>query len=182
MPFAGHVQPMAAVAGELARRGHEVIAYTGAKYGSRFADAGATWLPWERAPDFEESDLAATFPRVTDGRGPRAVTANLEHVFLRTGMGQARDLLAAGPFDLLVSDQLAIGSALAAERTGTPWASVALVPLGLPSRALPPFGLGLRPLRGPLGRVRDAALRRVTALALGRRMDAVAAEVRASLD
>src|SRR5689334_25328841 len=115
MPMAGHVQPLAAVAAELARRGHEVVGYTGAKYGPRFAATGATWLPWEQAPDFEESDLPATFPAVTDGRGPRAVTANLEHVFLRTGAGQARDLLAAGPFDLLVSDQLAIGSALSSE-------------------------------------------------------------------
>ncbi|WP_448623718.1 glycosyltransferase [Geodermatophilus sp. URMC 64] len=182
MPFAGHVAPMAAVAAELARRGHDVVAYTGRKYGPRFADVGATWLPWEQAPDFDESDLAATFPAVTHGRGPRAVTANVEHVFLRTAAGQARDILAAGPFDLLVSDQLAGGSALAGEASGTPWASVALVPLGLPSRDLPPFGLGLRPGRGPLGRVRDAALRRIAALALGRRLDAVAAEVRASLD
>jgi UDP:flavonoid glycosyltransferase YjiC (YdhE family) len=181
MPFAGHVQPMAAVAAELVRRGHDVVAYTGAAYGQRFAGVGAGWLPWKEAPDFDERDLSATFPQVTDGRGPRAVTANLEHVFVRTGVGQARDLLAAGPFDLLVSDQLAIGSALAAERTGTAWASVALVPLGLPSRDLPPTGLALLPGRGVPGRVRDAALRRVSHLLLGRRLDGVAAEVRASL-
>jgi UDP:flavonoid glycosyltransferase YjiC (YdhE family) len=181
MPFAGHVPPMAAVAAELTRRGHEVVAYTGTKFGSRFADVGATWLPWEQAPDFEETDLAATFPQVTDGRGPRAVTADVEHVFLRTAAGQARDILAAGAFDLLVSDQLAGGSALAAEKSGTPWASVALVPLGLPSRDLPPFGPALRPMGGPVGRVRDAALRRVSYLLLGRRLDAVAAEVRSSV-
>ncbi|MGY1809238.1 nucleotide disphospho-sugar-binding domain-containing protein [Blastococcus sp. SYSU D00669] len=181
MPFAGHVQPMAAVAAELVRRGHEVVAYTGRKYGGRFADVGAVWLPWEQAPDFEESDLAATFPEVTHGRGLRAVTANVEHVFLRTAAGQARDILAAGPFDLLVSDQLAGGSALAGEKSGTPWASVALVPLALPSRDLPPFGLALPPLRGPAGRLRDAALRRVSYLLLGRRLDAVAAEVRAEV-
>jgi UDP:flavonoid glycosyltransferase YjiC (YdhE family) len=78
MPMAGHVQPMAAVAAELIRRGHEVVAYTGAKYGPRFAEVGATWLPWEQAPDFEESDLSATFPAVSDGRGPKAVVANLD--------------------------------------------------------------------------------------------------------
>lgn len=182
MPFAGHVQPMAAVAAELARRGHEVVAYTGAKYGPRFTDVGATWLPWEQAPDFEESDLSATFPAVSDGRGPRAVVANLEHVFLRTGAGQARDILSAAPFDLLVSDQLAIGSALAAEKAGIPWASVTVSPLALPSRDLPPTGFALLPARGPAGRVRDAVLRRLSHLLLGRRLDAVNAEVRASLD
>ena len=182
MPFAGHVQPMVAVAAELARRGHEVVAHTGAKYGSRFAETGATWLPWEQAPDFEESDLPATFPAVSDGRGPTAVAANLEHVFLRTGGGQARDILAAGPFDLLVSDQLAIGSALASERSGAPWASVAISALALPSRDVPPIGFALLPARGPAGRLRDAVLRRMSQRLLGRRLDAVAAEVRASLD
>lgn len=181
MPFAGHVQPMAAVAAELARRGHDVVAYTGAKYGPRFAEVGATWLPWREARDFDEGQLGATFPQVTDGRGPRAVIANLEHVFLRTGTGQSADLLAAGPFDVLVSDQLAIGSALVAERTGRPWASVAISPLGLPSRDLPPIGLALLPGRGVAGRVRDAVLRRTTQLVLGRRLDAEAAEVRASV-
>ncbi|MGY1750408.1 hypothetical protein [Modestobacter sp. SYSU DS0511] len=121
MPFAGHASPMAAVAAALVARGHDVVAYTGRRYAERFTAAGATWLPWRRAPDFDDADLRATFPQVGDGRGPRAVTANVEHVFLRTGVGQAADLLAAGPFDVLVSDQLAIGSALAAERTGTPW-------------------------------------------------------------
>ncbi|MGY1618414.1 hypothetical protein ACI797_16870 [Geodermatophilus sp. SYSU D00691] len=109
MPFAGHVQPLAAVAAELVRRGHEGVGYTGRKYGGRFADVGAVWLPWEQAPHFEETDLAATFPGVTHGRGLRAVTPNVEHVFLRTAAGQARDILAAGSFDSLVSDQLAGG-------------------------------------------------------------------------
>jgi MGT family glycosyltransferase len=182
MPFAGHVLPMAAVAAELVARGHEVVAYTGRRYGQRFADVGAAWLPWQHAADFDESDLSATFPQVTDGRGPRAVLGNLEHVFLRTGAGQTRDILGAGPLDLLVSDHLAIGSALVAERTGTPWASVSLVPLALPSRDLPPFGLGLLPGRGAPGRVRDAALRRISSLVLGRHLDRVARQVRDSLD
>ena len=181
MPFAGHAAPMAALAAELVRRGHEVVAHTGRRHAHRFTAVGAAWLPWEQAPDFDETDLAATFPQVGSGRGPRAVTANVEHVFLRTGAGQARDLLAAGPFDVLVSDQLAVGASLAADLTGTPWAAVALVPLGLSSRDLAPFGLGLLPGRGPLGRARDAALRRLTHLTLGRRLDRVLTEVRAEV-
>ena len=182
MPFAGHATPMLVLAGELVRRGHDVTAYTGRAYGRRFAELGATWLPWSAAPDFDERNLPATFPQVTDGRGPRAVLANLEHVFLRTGSGQARDIESAGSFDVLVSDHLALGSALAAERTGTPWASVSLVPVGLPSRDLPPAGLPLLPGRGLAGRARDAALRAVAQATLGRRLDRIAGEVRAAMD
>ena len=181
MPFAGHATPMAALAAELTARGHEVLGYTGARYAGRFTLAGATWRPWEQAPDFHDTDLRATFPQVGDGRGLRAVATNLEHVFLRTGAGQARDIEAAGPVDLLVSDQLALGCGLVAERTGTPWATVSLVPLSMPSRDLPPFGTGLLPGRGRLGRARDAALRALVARTLVRRIDGVLTEVRAGL-
>lgn len=180
MPFAGHATPMRSLARTLVARGHDVVAYTGERYGDGFVAAGAELVTWQHAPDFDDRDVRATFPQVTDGRGLRAVTTNLEHVFLRTGQGQARDIVAAGPFDVLVSDQLAIGSTLASEMTGTPVASVALVPLGLPSRDLPPQGMALLPMRGPAGRVRDAVLRRVTGAALGR-LDRVLVEVRASL-
>jgi hypothetical protein len=180
MPFAGHADPMRSLARTLVERGHEVVAYTGKRYGDGFSAAGARLLTWQHAPDFDDSDLRATFPEVTDGRGPRAVTANLEHVFLRTGAGQARDILEAGPFDVLVSDQLAIGSTLASELSGTPVASVAITPLVLPSRDLPPQGMALRPMRGPVGRTRDAVLRSVTGALLAR-LDRVLGEVRGSL-
>lgn len=147
MPFAGHAAPMPSLARTLRARGHDVVACTGSRYGAGFLAAGAELLPWRHAADFDDRDLRATFPEVTDGRGPRAMTSNVEQVFLRTGAGQARDIVEHWPFDLLVADQLAIGGALAAELTGTPWASVALVPLGLPSRQLPPFGMALLPRR-----------------------------------
>ena len=78
LPFAGHVGATAAVTGELVRRGHEVVAYTGAKYAGRFETAGATWLPRSRATDFDDADLAATFPEIGDGKGFKADRANGE--------------------------------------------------------------------------------------------------------
>lgn len=181
MPFAGHATPMRAITRALVERGHDVVAYTGRRYAEGFVAAGAAEVvTWGRAPEFDDRDIRATFAQVGDGRGPRAVLANLEHVFVRTGARQALDIVGAGPFDVLVSDHLAIGSVLAAELTGTPVASVSLVPLGMSSRDLPPPGLALAPVRGPLGRVRDAALRRVSRAVLAR-LDRALADVRASL-
>src|SRR5207248_7178538 len=50
---------------------------------------------------------------------------------------------------------------LAGEALGLPWVSVAVTPLALMSRDLPPPGTGLDPGAGRAGRLRDAALRRV---------------------
>lgn len=180
MPFSGHAAMMAPIAAELVRRGHEVVAHTGAKYEHRFTSVGATWLPW--TPDFDDHDLAATFPRMGNGKGMRAGRAGFMDMLVGTGAAQAADLLAEArrrPFDLFVSDHLAFGSALAAEVLGTRWASVAVTPLMITSRDLPPPGIPLSPADGPAGRARDALLRKVFSR-LNRMFDPALDEMRAA--
>ncbi len=136
--------------------------HTGRRYAEAFRAAGATVVPWQAAADFDENDLNATFPRLGGGTGPRQMLTNLREVFVGTASGQAKDLAVAyaqEPWNVLLADSTSFVAGLAAELTRTPWASISLVPLILPSRDLPPAGLGLLPGRGPLGRVRDAALR-----------------------
>lgn len=126
MPFAGHVGALAAVSNELVRRGHDVVVHTGAKYRHRFE--GAEWLPWKHAPDFDDAQLAQTFPSVGDGKGMRANFANVRDVLVGTGAAQARDVVEA-EFDLVVTDHLAFGAAMGAELRQAPWVTVAVTPL-----------------------------------------------------
>lgn len=168
MPFAGHVAPLAAVAEAFVDAGHDVRVYTGAAYAERFAAVGADVVPWTRAPDFDEHDLAATFPTLRGRKGPRQALANVEHVFIRTAAAQGDDLSAAfseQAWDVIVADGLSLGARFAAERTGTPWVTVSIVPLTIPTPELPPPGFGLPPARGPLGRARDRALHAALAVA-----------------
>ena len=167
MPFAGHVAPMVAVVREFIARGHDVRVYTGSAHANSFRSVGVTVVPWREAPDFDELSLEATFPQLRGRKGPRQTLANLEHLFIRTGAAQHRDLTrewVAAPWDVLLADSLSCGAALIAETTRAPWATLSLVPLTSPSRDLPPAGLALQPARGPFGRVRDAILRRVFSL------------------
>jgi len=161
MPFAGHARPIRAVAAELVRRGHDVRVYTGRGSTGMFADVGARPVAWDAAPDFDERDLAATFPRMTGAKGFRQVLVNLEDLFLGTAPAQATDLLAAHadePWDLLAGDPMALGTRFAAERLGSRWATVSPIAYWPPGEGVPPTGLGLAPARGPLGRVRDTVL------------------------
>lgn len=169
MPFAGHAGPLRPLVHGLVQRGHEVRVHSGRRYAEAFRAAGATVVPWQAAADFDEQDLPATFPQLGSGTGPKQMLANLREVFVGTAAGQAQDLAAAyarEPWDVLLADSTTFGAGLAAELTGAPWASISLVPLVLPSRDLPPGGLGLLPGRGPLGRVRDAALRGMSSTVL----------------
>lgn len=168
MPFVGHVAPMRAVAEAFIARGHRVRVYTGAAHAAAFSALGADVVPWRVAPDFDEHDLPATFPALRGRKGPRQMLANVREVFINTAAGQCVDLRAAHaaePWDVIVADGLSLGAHLASEHTGTPWVTVSIVPLTIPSRELPPPGLGIRPGRGPLGHARDAALRGILPLA-----------------
>jgi UDP:flavonoid glycosyltransferase YjiC (YdhE family) len=76
------------------------------------------------------------------------------------------DVLTAVAADAVVVDTLTVAGAFAAELAGLPW--LELVPHALPdpSGDLPPTGTGWRPGRGPVGRGRDAVLRRLHARSL----------------
>ena len=162
MPFTGHVAPMLVVAGEAVARGHDVRFYTGAAFRGRVEGAGMRFVPWSAAPDFDENDLEPTFPRLKGRRGIRQLVVNIEDLFIRSAVGQASDLRdewAREPWDVLVAEESSVGPILVTESTGAPWGTIGILPLLLPSRHLPPGGLGFAPARGPLGRARDAALR-----------------------
>lgn len=165
MPFHGHVAPMAAVAGAFIEAGHVVRVYTGSAHAARFSALGAGVVPWAMAPDFDEHDLATTFPELRGRRGPWQLLADVEHVFVRTAAGQARDLMAEfarQPWDVIVADGLSLGTRFASEQSATPWVTVSIVPLAIPSRDLPPMMFGLSPASGALGRLRDRTLRALT--------------------
>ena len=164
MPFHGHVAPMAAVAQAFMEQGHIVRVYTGAAHAARFEQLGARVIRWQEAPDFDEHDLSATFPALRGRKGPRQLLANVEQLFVRTGADQAADLTRAHaeqPWDVIVADGLSIGAHFAAELTATPWVTVSIVPLAIPSRDLPPPMFGLQPASGLAQRMRDRALRGV---------------------
>lgn len=161
MPFAGHVRPIRAVAAELVRRGHDVRVYTGRSYTSMFDDVGARGVPWQAAPDFDERDLAATFPRLQGKKGFGQVLINLQDLFLGTAGAQCTDLEAAyadEPWDLVAGDPMALGTRFAAERLGSRWATVSPIAVWLPGKGIPPTGMGLTPGRGVVGKARDAVL------------------------
>jgi len=150
MPFSGHVGPLAAVAEELVRAGHDVVGYTGSRHTARFEAVGATPLVWRAAPDFDEHDLPATFPRL--GRqGTLGVLRNISDLFVGTAAAQATDIAGEhprSPFDLLVADAFAAGAGLVAAKTGLPFATVDPMPRMKQSRlTLAGMHLFDRPLR-----------------------------------
>lgn len=171
MPFSGHVAPVAAVAAHLVARGHGVRMYTGGAFRASVERTGARFVPWRAAPDFDEQDLPASFPRLAGEKGFRQLLINMEDLFIATAPAQLEDVRAEWErerWDALASDEASLAPSIIAEALGCRWATLAILPLHLRSAQGPPPGLGLRPGRTPWGRARDAVLRGLVPVLSGR--------------
>jgi MGT family glycosyltransferase len=153
-PARGHLYPVVRIMQELHRRGHEVALRTLASQVGLARELGLDAAPVD--PRIEAIELDDYEARSQAGRGRRALAtfaARAEHE-----LGDLRGALDAERPDALLVDCMTWGAAAVAQAWGGPWAQFVPYPLPLPSREVPPFGLGLHPARGPLGRVRDRAL------------------------
>jgi MGT family glycosyltransferase len=152
----GHFFPISVLLTELRNRGHDVTLRTlaaGVKTGLGMGFDTGPVDPRIEAMPLEDS--GATNPddalsRVTDTFARRA---QFEIPELTEAINDVRP-------DVLIVDPNCWGAYAVAEASGLPWASFwAFLPY-LRSRGVPPWGPGLRPWPGPVGRLRDALLRR----------------------
>ncbi|HEX8207882.1 MAG TPA: nucleotide disphospho-sugar-binding domain-containing protein [Solirubrobacteraceae bacterium] len=154
-PARGHLFPLTPILDELHARGHEVALRTLSSEVELMRDRGFDAKPIDPAIEaIPHDDYKAKGSQAALKRSVKMFCARAEH--------DAPDLRRAieeeSPEALIVDIQC-WGGLAAAEASGLPWASFCPYPLPLPSKDAPPFGPGLRPARGPLGRLRDRALR-----------------------
>lgn len=153
-PARGHLNPMMGPLLELARRGAEVHVRTLA---AAVEAVRAEGLACEAIdPRIEAIAMDDHRARSQIGAGKRSFAVWAQRAELEVGdFGAA--LAAVGP-DLALVDTTTFGAKAVAEREGLPWAESRPFFLEQPSPGVPPFGFGLRPRPGPLGRARDALL------------------------
>ncbi len=163
-PARGHVYPLVPTLLELRQRGHQMAVRTLASEVAMlnqmgFGASAISPLVEARAMD--------------DWRGKnqlqqlqRALTTFVDRAAHE--VADLRKALMEEKPDLVLVDVNSWGAQACAEASGLAWAVYAPYPLPLPSREAPPFGLGLKPLGGPLGRLRDRSLLGISALGWNR--------------
>ncbi|MET4638136.1 glycosyltransferase [Mycetocola sp. 2940] len=161
-PFHGHIMPLTAVARYLVARGHRVRFLTGSNYRGAVEATGATFLPLPAEADYDDTDMDASFPDRVGRSGLDGVRWDASNIFLRPAAAQLRavdEALAAEPVDAVLVESTFVAAALLLMRQKRPTVVyLGLSPLALPSVDTAPFGLGIQPLRGPLGPVRNRLL------------------------
>jgi len=154
-PSRGHLYPLTPILDELARRGHDIAVRTLASEVALMNTRGFAAAPIsEQVEAIELQDWRGRNPRHALEIAVRGFCARAGHdaADLRQAIDQEQP-------DVVVVDVNSWGALAAAERWGGPWAAFCPYPLALRSSDVPPFGPGLVPARGPLGRIRDRLLR-----------------------
>jgi UDP:flavonoid glycosyltransferase YjiC (YdhE family) len=121
---------------------------------------GTEWLETARAAGVDAVELAGLDPTSDDD--DRDAGAKIHQRAARMAVLNLPQLRELAP-DLVVSDVITACGGMSAELLGIPWIELNPHPLYLPSKGLPPLGSGLAPGAGIRGRLRDAAMRALTA-------------------
>lgn len=159
----GTVPPEVGVVRRVVARGHRVTALVDSSMAPQVEQAGAAVRRWTR-PTEEFRDW--------EFRGPMAQARGMaEHMLVGPAPQQAAEVVVAiddvEP-DLVVTSGFALGAMVAAESRAVPFDLLMPNVYVLPADGMPPFGAGLRPLGGPLGRARDRAVRSASARLIDR--------------
>ncbi|MBB6671869.1 glycosyltransferase [Cohnella nanjingensis] len=154
-PARGHLYPLTSILDELCARGHDIILRTLASQLELARSRGFDAAPIDnRIEAMPHDDYKARTARGGLQRAVSMFSARAEY----DGPDLQQAIESTRP-DAVIVDVNCWGAVAAAEAWGGPWATFCPYPLALTSRDAPPFGPGLPPARGLLGRMRDRALK-----------------------
>ncbi len=183
VPIHGHVSPLLGLAAGFAERGDSVRFLTGSRFAAAVNAAGAEHVALSGAADFDDRHVDEAFPERRGLSPIKAIAYDIEHVFIAPAEAQYRavlELIDAEQPDVIVVDPTFAGGSLLLRRPRSqrpPLVVAGVLPLALSSRDVAPFGLGLPPVRGPVGRARNKVLDLVTAATVLRRPNQVGRDI-----
>lgn len=144
----GDLHPFLAIALALRRRGHTTVVATLPGWRENVERAGVEFRPIRPDVPTDQAETRDLVRKILDANG------GPEYLFLKVFGPRMRDvyddtLAAVEGADLLVSHQLPQTAPIVAQRTGIPWVSAVVAPMGFLSAydpPAPPQAPGLRPL------------------------------------
>ena len=162
----GTVPPEVATVRRLVERGHRVTVLAEDSMTDDVRATGATFRRWATAPNRADRLPEHDPARDWECHNPaQLVTRLLDRQLVGPATSYAGDVTAAiadDRPDVVLCSQFALGAMLAAEAAGIPFDVLMPNVYLLSAPGTPPMGMGLRPVRGPLGRLRDRTIGGVT--------------------
>jgi len=163
-PAQGHITPLLAIAAQLSGAGHDVRFMTGRAYEARVRAAGLEFIALPSAADLDLDHANEAYPERAALTGIKEVQWSMVNLFVGPAAHQVRainEAVAARPADVVVTDTGTFGAFIYCARPRAERLPLAFVNIGpLQTRDLDtaPFGLGLHPMPGAIGRLRNRLL------------------------
>lgn len=137
---------------------------TGKRYADAVRETGAEFVALPEEADYDDRDMNVAFPGRVGKTGVEGIRWDVSNIFLAPAPAQIRAVdaaVAAEHVDVILIENMFIGAVglLARTRADRPAVvTLGIIPLGVKSVDTAPFGLGVLPKPGLLGRIRNAAL------------------------
>lgn len=161
----GHALLLTGPARRLLERGHTVRWYTGESLRPVVERLGMELVPFRRAVEHTATNLDELYPGREKLKGPMQTRFDGKALFADTVPGLFADLQEIHQewaYDVVLLDASAMVARLLREKIGVPVVAVFAIANMQPDPLVPPLWFGLRPDPSLRGRVRDAALRRLS--------------------
>ncbi|MGV9712720.1 glycosyltransferase [Gordonia sp. NPDC003424] len=161
IPVQAHSTNPLPFAARLVERGHTVLWYAGSAFADQVTAVGAIHVPYQQAADFSGQDIFEYFPWLAGRSGPKMIGEVFDRIFVGHAPDRIADLqpvLASHRVDAMLTDGLMYGVGMLGELSGIPVATFGDGPLPQSDPDVPPFGPGMLPMSGPLGRLRNRAV------------------------
>ncbi|HMO61468.1 MAG TPA: glycosyltransferase [Ferruginibacter sp.] len=164
-PAHGHFNPLTGLAVHLKAQGYDVRWYTSKSYAVKLKRLDIPHFPFKRTIEITDGDVDAAFPERKKISSPLAkLRFDIINAFILRGpemFADIQELYTTFKFDLLVADCAFTAIPFVKDIMGIPVISIGVLPLTETSKDLPPGGMGLTPSYTPIGRLRQALLRKI---------------------
>ena len=161
----GNVSPQLNLARDLVAREHRVRMLAPAVLREAIESAGVSFESYGEIPEHDEAVAERSLVRDFGARSKIgalvAARDNLVGAMARPVAADVLSTLECRPADLVVFDYLLFGALFAAEKARLPAAMLIHTIYPFPAPGLPPYGMGWRPMGGPIGTLREAAGRMI---------------------
>lgn len=161
----GNVPPQLTLARKLIARGHSVRVLGDPCIREDAEAVGCVFVPFTRAPHRVDRSVESDIVRDWETKSPLHAFARLrDRIMFGPALQYAEDVLEElrrERVDAVAVDWTLLGALSGAEKAGVPVALMVHTIYPVPTPGMPAPGPGFLPMRGPLGRVRDAVFGRL---------------------
>jgi MGT family glycosyltransferase len=162
VPIEGHFNPFMPIITGLVHNGHEVICFAGRKFQKKVMNTGATFLPPPLKWDTSIQETYEVFPELRNKSGLAQLKLYIKLVMfdpIPDLINDLKDKIENFQPDLIISDTFLIVGSWVTEFYTIPSVRISVLPLSIPGKNIPPFGLGLLPGKSLFSKLRNEILR-----------------------